>query len=139
MPVYRYEALDDRGHKVAGVITAPDEPSARARVRDMGHFPTSLEPGSEQAPIRFGLSRAKVSDRDLAGVTRLLGTLLGAGFPVVDALGTLANQSSQTGMAEVLDDVRTRVQEGWPSSPPTSRSAPMSGTSSRRPSPTRPS
>ena len=112
MPVYRYEALDDRGHKVAGVLTAPDEPSARSRVRDLGHFPTALELGTEDAPVRFGLSRARVSDRDLAGITRLLGTLLGAGFPVVEALGTLANQSSHPGMSEVLDDVRTRVQEG---------------------------
>lgn len=111
MPVYRYEALNDAGQKVAGVCNAPDEVTARNRVRDQGLFPTSLEEGHE---TRFELPRfgGVVSDRELAATTRLLATLLAAGFPVVEALTTLTNQSSNPRMSQIVGDVRNRVEEG---------------------------
>lgn len=115
MPVFRYQALDDSGRKVAGVLNAPDLVTARTRVREQGYFPTSVVegPASERGSMAelptFG---GGISDRELAASTRLLGTLIAAGFSVVDALGTLTNQSANPRLSRVLDDVRNRVQEG---------------------------
>lgn len=111
MPSYRFEALDPGGDKTTGVLTAPDEAAARARVREQGLFPVEITEDSGAARV-LPRMRGGVSDRELAGVTRLLATLLAAGFPVVDALGTLCNQSAHPRLAQTLDDVRTRVQEG---------------------------
>jgi general secretion pathway protein F len=111
MPVFRYQALNESGQKVHGVLNAPNEVTARARVREQGLFPTSLEVGPESrlALPSFG---KPVGDRDLAATTRLLATLLAAGFSVVEALSTLSNQSASPHMAQIVRDVRNRVEEG---------------------------
>lgn len=108
MPSYSYIALNEIGDEVRGDLNAPDERAARARVREQGLFLTSLEEKQESILV----AQRGVSDRDLAAVTRLFGTLLQAGFPVVDALATLGNQSANPYLSRVLEDVRTRVQEG---------------------------
>lgn len=109
MPVFEYEALSAEGARITGSLSAPDEVVARARIREQGHFPTDLREKSEGDG---GLFAAKVKDRDLAATTRLMATLIGAGFPVVDALETLVKQQANPRLRRVLEDVRIRVREG---------------------------
>ncbi len=111
MPSFQYKAFDASGNPVSGSMNAPDEATARNRIREQGFFPTELFEGkpSVASTIRFG---GGVSDRQLAAMTRLLATLLQAGFSVVDALETLARQSAHPELGRVLQEVQIRVQEG---------------------------
>lgn len=111
MPSFHYQAFDAQGQTVSGTLTAPDEATVRARVREQGLFPTEVALRQE-ASVGPLLGGGSVSDRDLGATTRLMGTLMGAGFPVVDALDTLVAQTAHPRMRQVLDDVRARVREG---------------------------
>ena len=53
-----------------------------------------------------------MSATDLALLTRQLGSLLGAGVQLVDALGALSDQTSRAGTKRILSQVRERVREG---------------------------
>ena len=54
----------------------------------------------------------RVSGMDMALATRQLSTLVGAGIPLVEALGALAQQVETARLKGVLGLVRDRVNEG---------------------------
>lgn len=118
MPVFAYRGLAPSGRNVAGVIDADSARNARGKLRDLGIFPTDLsEEASAAAQIATPRSwvptlRRKIPAPELALLTRQLSTLLGAGVQLVDALGTLADQSTRAVVKRMLSQVRERVREG---------------------------
>lgn len=113
MPVYAYRGLTPEGRSVRGVVDADSARGARARLRRDGVFPTEVveERAAAGRTGRLGRQR-RVAPADLALVSRQLGTLIGAGMPVVEALGAVTEQSGREGLARVLSHVRDRVTQG---------------------------
>jgi general secretion pathway protein F len=120
MPVFAYRGLAPNGRNVSGVIDADSARNARGKLREQGIFPTELaaeEVASATAAAgeardwlpRF---RRRVAAPELALLTRQLSTLLGAGVQLVDALGTLSDQSDRPHVKRMLSQVRERVREG---------------------------
>ncbi|HYA34302.1 MAG TPA: type II secretion system F family protein, partial [Candidatus Binataceae bacterium] len=60
----------------------------------------------------FASGRTTMSSAELSLLTRQLSALLGAGVQLVDALGTLSDQSTRPGVKKMLSQVRERVREG---------------------------
>lgn len=117
MPIYAYRALTPDGRSVRGVVDADSARGARARLRRDGVFPTELteESATQAAGGPGGLSgrfSSRVSTTDLALVSRQLGTLIGAGVPVVEALGAVGEQTERPAVSRVLSHVRDRVIQG---------------------------
>ncbi|MFZ0890493.1 MAG: type II secretion system inner membrane protein GspF [Candidatus Binataceae bacterium] len=116
MPVFAYRGLSSEGRPTAGVVDADSARTARGKLRTMGIFPTDLneEVAGRPKSIRnwmpsFG---RKLAPAELSLLTHQLGTLLGAGVQLVDALGTLADQASRSVAKKMLSQVRERVREG---------------------------
>jgi len=117
MPVFAYRGLASNGHSVAGVVDADSLRTARGKLRERGIFPTELSEEAGAAPARrladylpsFG---RRVPPVELSLLTRQLASLLGAGVQLVDALGTLADQSTRPVAKRLLSQVRERVREG---------------------------
>lgn len=118
MPLFEYAGFDAQGKKVAGTIEAPGKKSATQQLRTQGIFPTRLTEGSAATSgfslfsNRFRPFARKVSPQDLAAVTRQLATLLGAGLPLDEALGTLADQLAAAPLGRALGTVRGEVLQG---------------------------
>jgi general secretion pathway protein F len=124
MPVYAYKGVTQAGRATKGFVDAENQRAARAKLRRDGVFPTDLsESASRTAPRggekkgekkeRFSLSlRRGVSTLDLALATRQLATLIGAGIPLVEALGALTEQVESARLKSVLGAARDRVNEG---------------------------
>ena len=123
MPAFEYEALDARGRKSKGLITADSELAARRALRGRAMAPLSVRSadararagsaGDDAAPtLGARLSRQDLSARELMLVTRQLSSLLGAGMPIAESLGLLAQQGGRHHMRRVLMAVRARVSEG---------------------------
>jgi len=119
MPVFAYRGLSTEGRSVSGVIDADSARTAREKLRGSGIFPTNLaeEYGAAAAPLAaprdwIPFRRTGMSAGDLALLTRQLGSLLGAGVQLVDALGALGDQSSKASTKKMLSTVRERVREG---------------------------
>ena len=116
MPVFGYRGLSTDGRSVAGVVDADSARTARGKLRALGIFPTDVIPEAE-APDkteRFSLPRfrRRMPASELSLLTRQLGSLLGAGVTLVEALGALYDQASRAVTKRMLSQVRERVREG---------------------------
>jgi general secretion pathway protein F len=116
MPVFAYRGLSNQGRSVSGVVDADNPRTARSKLRGMGVFPTDL---SEEAAARSKSLREwlpsfgrRIPQDEITMMTRQLSALLGAGVQLVDALGTLGEQSSRPALKKLLSQVRERVREG---------------------------
>ena len=118
MPVYEYIALDDRGHRLKGIVDAASAAGARQKLRETRIFPVALKESSSQqkehAPARMALEgiAGKVSLREISVMTRQLATLLGAGLPLVPSLSVLVSQTAHPRLKKTLAQIREDVNEG---------------------------
>lgn len=119
MPAFEYEALDPRGKKSKGLITADSELAARRELRSRSMAPLTVrsadnrrQAGSERVSPIERLRQKDLSSRELMLVTRQLASLIGAGMPISESLGLLARQGGRHHMRRVLMAVRARVVEG---------------------------
>ena len=121
MPVYAYKGVAEGGRAARGFVDAESPRAARAKLRRDGIVPTELAEGGAPAAIRaraasgraFSLPRLRrIAGLDLAIATRQLATLVGAGIPLVSALGALSEQVESARLKAVIGGVRDRVNEG---------------------------
>lgn len=123
MPAFEYEALDPRGKKSKGLITADSELAARRELRSRSMAPLAVRSadgrgraagmaGIDGSSLIERLRQQDLSSRELMLVTRQLASLIGAGMPIAESLGLLAQQGGRHHMQRVLMAVRARVVEG---------------------------
>lgn len=114
---FAYTGRDTSGKLVKGRVDAPSESSVASRLRTMGIAPVSIQQvtagkGLNRDISMGGLFDKKVTIKDLSVMSRQLATMIAAGLPLLKALTILAGQSENPKLAEVLDEVRTGVEEG---------------------------
>ncbi len=115
MPVWNYSGIRGNGERTRGLIDADSLQSARQKLKKEGILPVSLELHSREEEVRTPGSpsgRGGLSGRDLATFTRQLSILVGAGVPIVEALGAILDQGGDTAPARVASQIRDRVKEG---------------------------
>ncbi|HTW89641.1 MAG TPA: type II secretion system inner membrane protein GspF [Candidatus Binataceae bacterium] len=116
MPVFAYRGLSSDGRSVAGVVDADSARTARGKLRALGIFPTELNEAlaARTRSLRDWLPslNRRVPPAEISLMSRQLATLLGAGVQLVDALGTLSEQSVRPALKRILSQVREQVREG---------------------------
>lgn len=120
MPLFEYAGIDSKGKRTSGTLDAANDRDARARLRRLGIFPTSI--GAEGARAERGRGFAmqvdlskywkRVRIQDVAVMTRQLATLVGAHVPLVDALTALVDQVENPKLRNIVSSVREKVIEG---------------------------
>ena len=118
MPVFAYKGVDSAGKSTRGFVDADTLRTARTKLRRDGVYLTEVAE-TDAAPEeaggggrRISFSFRRVSGTDLAMSTRQLSTLIGAGIPLVEALGALTEQVESTRLKGIYGRVRDRVNEG---------------------------
>ena len=109
MTVFGYRVTDREGRVSEGVVEAPEESSARDRLREMGYLPIRVWPASAPAekaagPAAKGRS-GRSARRDLLPFLQGLTTLLRAGIPIdrsLEMLGDLFRARAMGGVANFL-------------------------------------
>lgn len=114
-----YQGFDRAGKAVSGIMEAEGLDSAKAALRRDGIFVTSVaEAGraggkSADGAARRGLTLGGGSRlRQVSGFTRQLAVLVSTGTTVVDAIVVLEKQTPPGAWANVIKDIRQRVEEG---------------------------
>jgi len=114
--VFEYEGLDGRGKAVRGIVDAEGTRAARLKLKRQGVFATRVTEAQQTEKAagrsRLGLLGRGIGVRDLSLITRQLATLLGAGLPLVAALGSLLEQVDAERTRRILSQVREGVNEG---------------------------
>jgi len=115
MPVFEYQALTNQGKTIKGFIDADSLAQARSRLRANGSFPVSIKESDKakghdrKRNIRLF---ERVKSQEISVVTRQLATLLGAGIPLVQSLGSLIEQTSNKVLKRIIAQVKDDVNEG---------------------------
>ncbi|MBW2315937.1 MAG: type II secretion system inner membrane protein GspF [Deltaproteobacteria bacterium] len=119
MPVFEYKAIDRGGRSQKGFVDAENARAARLQLRDEGVFPTELREGADDAipsdegsRFEIRMPRLGVSLMDQAVATRQLSTLVGAGVPLISALGAISEQCENARLKAEFGRVRDRLNEG---------------------------
>ncbi|MBQ3432874.1 type II secretion system F family protein, partial [Candidatus Saccharibacteria bacterium] len=111
MRQFNYKANDPKTKKdVKGTIQAETELAAGKLLIEQGLTPISIEEYDDSNPIeKF---RNQVTTKDKIVFTRQFATLIGAGLPLAAALRTLAEQTDNKGMRNIIDEVLADIESG---------------------------
>jgi len=114
MAAFRYLVADANGKESGGVLEADSARAARQLLRGRNLIPLSVEPVlNESQRAAGGLAAGRrLSQTELAVLTRQLASLLGAQLPVADALTVMVEQSEKQSVRELMASIRTDVLSG---------------------------
>jgi general secretion pathway protein F len=130
VPIYEYKAYVSGGGTTNGVIDADTPREARARLRRENVLVSEIHEmrGGRRVASGGGPAHAGVFQRlkklrgahapsagnieIVAGATRQLGTLLGAGIPLTEALRALIEQTDHRRAETMFRQIRERVSQG---------------------------
>ena len=120
MSVFEYKALNAKGKKISGIVDADSLSAARQKLKLQNLFPTALnridanETSRERAGRQFDLTRyfSRVKADEIAMVTRLISTLISAGFPLVKAVASVADQAGSKSLKRVLSKIKDNIEQG---------------------------
>jgi general secretion pathway protein F len=124
MPAYAYTGLNAAGKTIKGIETADSVPALKASLKRQGVFLTAVSEtaggsasssratGGGSREIDFGQLFDRIRPKDVAGVTRLMSTLLCAGVTLPESLLALTDQVESPRFKNVLSDVGAKVNEG---------------------------
>lgn len=115
MGTYRYEAVNDQGKTVAGLIEAQSLDHANELLAGRGLAPLSMrdEVGSAEAGgSRFSRMFNKVHPEELILFTKQLSTMLRAGIPVLRVMDILEGQSENPRLKTICKQIAVDVRAG---------------------------
>ncbi len=122
MPTFTYQARDEAGRFVKGVLEAESKVALADRLRKMGYLVTRMEEGSTASPgfghIRFG---RLVSEEQLLMTVVQLANLVEAGIALVSCLNSVTSQLGPGPFKEAFQEVTRDVEGGKPFSEALSR------------------
>ena len=116
MPAFEYIAIDQRGKEQKGTLEGDTARQIRQQLREKQLTPLSVsEVRDNRKSSGNGLKtyRHKLRPAELSLITRQLSTLLQAGTPLEEALGTIAKQAHKHSIERVIIGVRSKVMEGY--------------------------
>ncbi len=117
MPLFHYKAAKADGEVLEGQLEASDQDGVARALQAQGRIPLQIDHAgptgmpAASAPRRFR-RRAAVSGADIDLFTLELSTLLAAGMPIGQALGTLIKLTENPAMSAVVEAIDSAVRGG---------------------------
>lgn len=115
MSVYRYIAIDEKGHRVRGEIESANRADAVDQLRRLGRLPIAAVPARSSWWITFlhrDMGRTGLTKQDMAELTRELATMLLAGQDLDRCLQFIARSTPRKRVRRVVEAVREAVGDG---------------------------
>lgn len=108
---FTYEATNNQGVTIKGLVEAPTKTEAIALVEEKGHTVIRLSEQKPKGPrIRF---LERITTKDMVAFYRQLALMMSSDIPIVQALKILATQGTKNlKMHDILVDVYENVNEG---------------------------
>lgn len=115
MPVFAYQARDEKGATKKGTLEAADQTAAATALSQKGMVVISI---SESAAVKKkgGVGGAKkvapIPETEMVMFTRQLATMIDAGLPLVQSLSALTEQTNNKAFKEVLQELTSIIETG---------------------------
>ncbi|MBN1226869.1 MAG: type II secretion system F family protein, partial [Deltaproteobacteria bacterium] len=118
MAIFEYRAFNLQGKSLKGLIDADTVQDARLKLRRDNIYPCDLKFTSVSKRVSkielFNVFKQKIKTKEVALLTRQLGTLLKAGLPLMQALSTLIDQIDTPHVKKIFIEIREKVKSGMP-------------------------
>lgn len=116
MAIFQYEAFTASGEKVNGVIEAPNAQAAQKKLRSQSLFVRQLNEDTAKRDRELFpfLSKIlyRISRKEIGIFARQMGTLLGAGIAIDDALQSIWEQTENPSLKKVVLQMKEAITEG---------------------------
>ncbi len=121
MTTFEYSALNRKGKKEQGLITADSKTAAGSLLRKKSVYLVSInEINAETTPSGAigklsdtgGILFSRISKSEISMMTRQLATLVSAGFNLIAALDTLILQTRSKSLIRVISKMKNAIEEG---------------------------
>ena len=121
MTTFEYTALNRKGKKEQGLITADSKTAAGSLLRKKAVYLVSIdeinaENTSSGAGGKLsdtgGILFSRISKSEISMMTRQLATLVSAGFNLISALDTLILQTRSKSLIRVISKMKNAIEEG---------------------------
>ncbi len=115
MAVYYYKARDRTGKPVTGQVEASSMEAAGGQIDSSGYIPISIKEHTTQSSAQLNLSDflgGKVKPEDIIMFTFQISTLIGAGIPILTGLKTVARQSKNRKLKNILVRAADDIEGG---------------------------
>src|SRR6266404_5052403 len=120
MPVYQYEAIDQRGKNLKGTMPASDESTLDQKLRDAGlwlteaaiHRPKATAVSAPNSAVRRFKLRGNRGRRELIDFCTLMTFQIRAGITLVRALEVTCQDCKNPGFRSVLLDMQRQIESG---------------------------
>lgn len=115
MARFTYQATNDQGNTVQGVVEANDRAGAMSVLARENLRPISLkEERRGLSSLSFNIFKKRVKNTDLVMFTRQLSTMVSAGVPLLRAINAMQRHTESEALSKVLEQVSKDVQGGAP-------------------------
>lgn len=108
---FSYTAIDAQGGRRRGVIECEGEQDAYRKLAASGLTPLKLVHAAER---RAMFSFDRMSQADIADLTRELAVLMEAKIPLARGLQSIAEQETKSELKAMLTDIASRIESGSP-------------------------
>jgi type IV pilus assembly protein PilC len=112
---FEYKVRDRAGGVQTGQMEAASSASVAKTLRDKGFVPLKIAErhmGTLDRELRLPGMRKKVKSKEVSVFSRQLATMVNSGLTLVRALTVLQEQAQNPSFAQVIGDVRSRVEQG---------------------------
>lgn len=112
---FAYTAYDKAGRQRTGTLDAVSSDAAAEAARRLGLYAIKLRdaaPDAPSSPSPSNPTRIRHRLKHLASFTRQLAVLVRTGTPLVQAIEAVERQTTDAPFRAVLNDIRTRVEQG---------------------------
>lgn len=107
---FQYQAINSQGQPLSGVISAGSEREAARLLRQQGLTPLGIEPTIQK--IIAGRGKKLASTQEKALVVRELATLLQAGVPLAEAVGSIGEAHGETAIGGAFTAIHKALRGG---------------------------
>ena len=129
MADFQYKVRDGRGQTREGLLKASSKSAAREQLRRLRYKVISIEQNTDKGipkkpfinrfiykdkagRIQIQLSDPKQTTKDLVIFTKQFSTMINSGVPMIQSLGILGSQQRIASFGEILERIRTMVENG---------------------------
>lgn len=110
MPEFAYTARDMSGQKKSGRLTANSQHDVLTQLDAMSLMPVEITVFKDRAAAKG----KRISGQVMANAYNQLAALLRSGVPLLRALTVMSQQASKPALQDVLEEVKSKVEEGEP-------------------------
>lgn len=114
MTAYAYRARNQQGEPVAGILDLETESAVADSLDRLGYTVLEIKTSSGVSPTlsSFAERFQGLKKQEVIIFTRQLSTLIRSGMPILPALSTICEQTTNKKFKVILEDVRQAVQGG---------------------------